>query len=151
LNQNKEVLHSRPVFFARERDGIAVEVALQYNDSYIESVHSFVNNINAVEGGTHLIGFRAALTRPLPNSAEREGLSPRATRAGTRRRARGGGWRAARPAWTEARCPASSPTARWTIRGCANSTSSRATRRAAPRSRAATADSRPSCRSAARS
>ncbi len=78
LNQNKEVLHARPVVFARERDGTAVEVALQYNDSYAESMHSFVNNINTVEGGTHLIGFRSALTRTLTNYAEKEGLSQRA-------------------------------------------------------------------------
>src|SRR5438552_2367841 len=73
-----EVLHSRPVVFARERDDVAVEVALQYNDSYVESVHSFVNNINTAEGGTHLIGFRSALTRTLTNYAEREGMSQRA-------------------------------------------------------------------------
>ena len=78
LNQNKEVLHSRPVVFTRERDDVAVEVALQYNDSYVESVHSFVNNINTAEGGTHLIGFRSALTRTLTNYAEREGMSQRA-------------------------------------------------------------------------
>jgi len=78
LNQNKEVLHARPVVFARERDGIAVEVALQYNDSYAESMHSYVNNINTIEGGTHLIGFRSALTRTLTNYAEKEGLAQRA-------------------------------------------------------------------------
>jgi DNA gyrase subunit B len=78
LNQNKEVLHSRPVFFARERDDFSAEVALQYNDSYVESVHSFVNNINTIEGGTHLIGFRSALTRTLTNYAGREGLAERA-------------------------------------------------------------------------
>jgi DNA gyrase subunit B len=78
LNQNKEVLHARPVVFAREREGIAVEVALQYNDSYAESMHSYVNNINTVEGGTHLIGFRSALTRTLTNYAEKEGLAQRA-------------------------------------------------------------------------
>ena len=73
LNQNKEVLHARPVTFARERDQVAVEISLQYNDSYTESMHSFVNNINTVEGGTHLIGFRSALTRTLTNCADREG------------------------------------------------------------------------------
>jgi DNA gyrase subunit B len=78
LNQNKEVLHSRPVVFARERDSVSVEVALQYNDSYAESMHSYVNNINTVEGGTHLIGFRSALTRTLTNYAQREGLAQRA-------------------------------------------------------------------------
>ena len=76
LNQNKEPLHGKPVYFARERDGnVSIEVAFQYNDSYTESVYSFVNNINTVEGGTHLIGFRSALTRTLTNYAEREGLT----------------------------------------------------------------------------
>ncbi|HKQ58122.1 MAG TPA: DNA topoisomerase (ATP-hydrolyzing) subunit B [Candidatus Eisenbacteria bacterium] len=78
LNQNKEVLHSKPVFFSRERDGVVAEIALQYNDSYAESVHSFVNNINTVEGGTHLIGFRSALTRTLTNYSEKEGLAGKA-------------------------------------------------------------------------
>jgi DNA gyrase subunit B len=75
LNQNKEVLHSRPVYFARERENVSVEAGLQYNDGYAESVHSFVNNINTIEGGTHLIGFRSALTRTLTNYAEKEGLT----------------------------------------------------------------------------
>jgi DNA gyrase subunit B len=78
LNQNKEVLHSKPVFFARERDRVSVEVSLQYNDSYAESVYSFVNNINTVEGGTHLIGFRSALTSTLTNYAEKEGMAAKA-------------------------------------------------------------------------
>ena len=75
LNQNKDALHPKPVSFTRERDNIAVDVSLQYNDSYAESVHSFVNNINTIEGGTHLIGFRSALTRTLTNYAEREGMT----------------------------------------------------------------------------
>jgi len=75
LNQNKEVLHSKPVFFAREREGVAAEIAFQYNDSYAESVHCFVNNINTIEGGTHLIGFRSALTRTLTTYAEKEGMT----------------------------------------------------------------------------
>ena len=78
LNQNKQVLHAKPIFFARERDRTSVEVALQYNDTYQESVHSFVNNINTVEGGTHLIGFRSALTRTLTNYAEKEGMAAKA-------------------------------------------------------------------------
>ena len=78
LNQNKEVLHGKPVFFAREREGVQTEIALQYNDSYAESVHSFVNNINTIEGGTHLIGFRSALTRTLTNYAEKEGYAAKA-------------------------------------------------------------------------
>jgi len=75
LNQNKELLHAKPVAFGRDRDAVSVEIAFQYNDSYAESMHSFVNNINTVEGGTHLIGFRSALTRTLTNYADREGLS----------------------------------------------------------------------------
>src|SRR5262249_40982718 len=75
LNQNKEVLHSRPVYFAREKDGTHVEIALQYNDTYLQSTHSYVNNINTIEGGTHLIGFRSALTRTLTNYMERENLT----------------------------------------------------------------------------
>src|SRR5439155_3495171 len=78
LNQNKEVLHGKPVFFGRERDGIQAEICLQYNDSYAESVHTFVNNINPIEGGTHLIGFRSALTRSLTNYAEKEGFTSKA-------------------------------------------------------------------------
>jgi DNA gyrase subunit B len=76
LNQNKEVLHSKPVYFSRERDGnVSVEVAFQYNDGYAESVFSFVNNINTIEGGTHLVGFRSALTRTLTNYADKEGMT----------------------------------------------------------------------------
>jgi DNA gyrase subunit B len=75
LNQNKEVLHAKPVSFSRERDNVAVDVSFQYNDSYTESVYAFVNNINTIEGGTHLVGFRSALTRTLTNYAEREGLT----------------------------------------------------------------------------
>ena len=75
LNQNKDVLHGKAVSFSKERDNVAVDVSFQYNDGYIESVHSFVNNINTVEGGTHLIGFRAALTRTLTNYAEKEGMT----------------------------------------------------------------------------
>jgi DNA gyrase subunit B len=74
LNENKTVLHSEPIFHTRERDRMSVEIAVQYNDGYVETVFSFVNNINTIEGGTHLIGFRAALTRTINNYAEREGL-----------------------------------------------------------------------------
>jgi DNA gyrase subunit B len=75
LNQNKETLHGKPVFFSRERDNVSVEIAFQYNDSYAETLLSFVNNINTIEGGTHVGGFRAALTRTLTNYASREGLT----------------------------------------------------------------------------
>ena len=63
LNKNKVVLHPEPICFEKEQDGVAVEIAMQYNDSYAESVLTYANNINTIEGGTHLSGFRSALTR----------------------------------------------------------------------------------------
>ncbi len=75
LNTNKTVLHPKPLSFERAEDTTIVEIALQYNDSYAETVLSFVNNINTIEGGTHVVGFRSALTRTLQNYAEREGLT----------------------------------------------------------------------------
>jgi DNA gyrase subunit B len=63
LNKNKEALHSPPLYFSRSKNGTQVEVALQYNNSYNESIFSYANNINTREGGTHLMGFRAALTK----------------------------------------------------------------------------------------
>jgi DNA gyrase subunit B len=65
LNRNKNGLHPKPIFFRGEKNGVDIEVALQYNDSYDEKLFSFANNINTHEGGTHLIGFRAALTRTM--------------------------------------------------------------------------------------
>jgi DNA gyrase subunit B len=75
LNQNKSPIHPKPLYFNRTEDTTAVEVALQYNDSYAETALSFVNNINTAEGGTHVVGFRSALTRTLQNYADREGLT----------------------------------------------------------------------------
>jgi DNA gyrase subunit B len=75
LNTNKETLHNKPVFFSRDGGNVSVEVAFQYNDSYGETLLSFVNNINTIEGGTHVGGFRSALTRTLTNYASREGLT----------------------------------------------------------------------------
>src|SRR4030042_1947419 len=69
LNQNKTVLNPRPVFFESQKDHIIVEVAFQYNTGYTETIFTFVNNINTTPGGTHLIGFKAALTRCLNNYA----------------------------------------------------------------------------------
>ncbi len=63
LNGNKKVLHPDVIYFETERDDIGIEVAIQYNDGYNETVFSFVNNINTHEGGTHLTGFKSALTR----------------------------------------------------------------------------------------
>ena len=71
LNRTKEVLHSRPIYVERREGGTAVEVALQYNDSYTENVLAFANNINTVDGGTHVTGFRAALTSSLNDWARR--------------------------------------------------------------------------------
>ncbi len=69
LNQNKTVLNPRPVFFECQKDDVMVELAFQYNTGYTETIFTFVNNINTTEGGTHLIGFKAALTRCLNNYA----------------------------------------------------------------------------------
>ena len=71
LNRNKETLHNRPIYVERREGGTAVEVALQYNDSYTENVLAFANNINTVDGGTHVTGFRAALTSSLNDWARR--------------------------------------------------------------------------------
>ena len=65
LNRNKDVLHAKPIFIAGTKDTTMVEVAIQYNDSYIENMLTFVNNINTQEGGTHLSGFKSALTRTI--------------------------------------------------------------------------------------
>jgi DNA gyrase subunit B len=63
LNVNKNVINKDPIYFVKEKDDVCVEIAMQYNDSYNEHIFTFVNNINTVEGGTHLSGFRSALTR----------------------------------------------------------------------------------------
>jgi DNA gyrase subunit B len=65
LNRNKTPLHGKPIFVEGEKDGVVIEVALQYNDSYQETIFTFANNINTHDGGTHLIGFRSALTRAI--------------------------------------------------------------------------------------
>jgi DNA gyrase subunit B len=74
LNRNKEVLHNRPVYVERRDGSTTIEVALQYNDTYTENVLAFANNINTVDGGTHVTGFRAALTSSLNDWARRSGL-----------------------------------------------------------------------------
>ena len=74
LNRNKEVLHSRPIYCEKRVGSTTVEVGLQYNDSYTENVLAFANNINTVDGGTHVTGFRAALTSSLNDWAHRAGV-----------------------------------------------------------------------------
>lgn len=69
LNQNRTPLNPKPIYFEQIRNGVMVELALQYNTSYAETIFSFVNNINTTEGGTHLIGFKSALTRSINNYA----------------------------------------------------------------------------------
>jgi DNA gyrase subunit B len=65
INKNKVPLHPKPIYLQGEKDAVQVEVALQYTDGYTENIHTFANNINTIEGGTHLIGFKGALTRVL--------------------------------------------------------------------------------------
>jgi DNA gyrase subunit B len=74
LNKDKETLHHRPIYVERREGSTSIEVALQYNDSYSENVFSFANNINTVDGGTHVTGFRAALTSSLNDWARRAGV-----------------------------------------------------------------------------
>ena len=74
LNKNKNMLHE-PIYFEKTKDLTQVEIAIQYNDGYNENVYSFANNINTHEGGTHLSGFKTALTRTFNNYAEKNGLA----------------------------------------------------------------------------
>ncbi|HEY1528260.1 MAG TPA: DNA topoisomerase (ATP-hydrolyzing) subunit B [Candidatus Angelobacter sp.] len=74
LNRGKSVLHDKPIYMEAEREGVAMEIALQYNDGYSETVFSFANNINTVDGGTHLSGFRTALTRTINYAGQQLGL-----------------------------------------------------------------------------
>jgi DNA gyrase subunit B len=77
IDANREKLIAEPIYMATEKTGFPIEVAMQYNTSYSENIHSYVNNINTHEGGTHLAGFRRALTRSLKNYAERTGMLAR--------------------------------------------------------------------------
>ena len=74
IDTAKTVLTPQPIFIQAEKDGVQVEVALQYTDGYAENVFSFANNINTIEGGTHLVGFKAALTRTINNYASAANL-----------------------------------------------------------------------------
>ena len=75
LNKNRELIHLEPVYFDSERDHMRIEVGLQYNDGYNETIFTFANNINTREGGTHLIGFKSALTRCLNDYLKKLNLS----------------------------------------------------------------------------
>jgi DNA gyrase subunit B len=74
LNENKTTLHPRPIYIEAQRDDTVIEIALQYNDGYAETVFSFANNINTQDGGTHVIGFRSGLTRTINNYASGRNL-----------------------------------------------------------------------------
>src|SRR5687768_5828968 len=75
LNKNRSTLHDKPLYFEKEGDALSIEVAIQYNDGYDEKVYSFANNINTVDGGTHLSGFRSAFTRTINAYAQSSGLA----------------------------------------------------------------------------
>jgi DNA gyrase subunit B len=74
LNRGKSVLHDKPIYMEAERNGVAMEIGLQYNDGYSETLFSFANNINTVDGGSHLSGFRMALTRTINYAGQQMGL-----------------------------------------------------------------------------
>jgi len=74
MNKNKTAIHKKIVYFEKEVENVVVEVAMQYNEGYAENIYSFVNNINTTEGGTHLTGFKSALTRTLKNYGKNRGL-----------------------------------------------------------------------------
>ncbi len=74
LNKNKTALHEKIIYFEKKTDSVQVEVAMQYNDTYVESVYAFANSINTHEGGTHLIGFRTALTRTINDYGKKNNL-----------------------------------------------------------------------------
>jgi DNA gyrase subunit B len=74
LNKNKTPIHAKPIYISGEKEDIILEIALQYNDGYSETIYTFANNINTKEGGTHLIGFKSALTRTVNNYASSSGL-----------------------------------------------------------------------------
>ena len=70
LTNNKNRLHKKVIYFQREKEGIQLEVAMQYEDGYSENIYAYANNIHTSEGGTHLSGFRSALTRAINNYAK---------------------------------------------------------------------------------
>ncbi|UCE46039.1 MAG: DNA topoisomerase (ATP-hydrolyzing) subunit B [Methanobacteriota archaeon] len=71
INRNRTTLHEKPIYFKAEKNGVSVELSMQYTESYVESIYTFANNINTVEGGSHLVGLRAALTRTINDYARK--------------------------------------------------------------------------------
>ncbi|KPL19002.1 MAG: DNA gyrase subunit B [candidate division Zixibacteria bacterium SM23_81] len=74
LNENRNALHAQPIYVGKEKDDISVEIALQYTDSYVENIFSYANNITTLEGGSHLSGFKTALTRTVNNYAQKNNM-----------------------------------------------------------------------------
>jgi len=70
LNKTKTPLHNKVIYLEKEKEGVVLEAALQYNDGYAENIFSFANNINTIEGGTHLSGFKSGLTRAINQYAK---------------------------------------------------------------------------------
>jgi DNA gyrase subunit B len=74
LNRNKDVLHEVPIYFKKTKNGTDLEIAMQYNTDYIDTILTYVNNVNTIEGGTHLVGFKSALTKVINDYAHRNNL-----------------------------------------------------------------------------
>ncbi len=74
INRNKKVLHNKPIYISGEKEDCSVELALQYNEGYMENIFSYANSINTTEGGTHIVGFRSALTRVINNYIVSSGI-----------------------------------------------------------------------------
>src|SRR5207244_6002536 len=75
LNKNKATVNEKPIYMRGDKDGIDAEIALQWNDGYAEMIYTFANNINTHEGGTHLVGFKSALTRTINTYATKNNLA----------------------------------------------------------------------------
>ncbi len=76
LNKNKNTIHREPIYLEGSGDGVLMEIAMEYNDGYIETIFTFANNINTREGGTHLVGFKSAITRTLNDFLRKSKLGP---------------------------------------------------------------------------
>ena len=74
INRSKTCLHEKPIYILAQKEGVSIEIGMQYTDSYAESIYAFANNINTTEGGTHLVGFRAALTKTINDYAKQNGF-----------------------------------------------------------------------------